>query len=59
MEKYVFILSLATFFLARGLSAEAQEPGKTWKIGVLVSGTASVNATRDEALRTGLRQFRL
>jgi putative ABC transport system substrate-binding protein len=57
MEKYVFILSLATFFLARGLSAEAQEPGKTWKIGVLVSGTASVNATRDEALRTGLRQF--
>jgi len=38
-------------------SADAQQVGKTWKIGVLVSGTASINAARDEALRNGLREF--
>ena len=35
----------------------AQQTGKTWKIGVLVSGTASINAARDEAIRSGLRQL--
>ena len=57
MKKYSFILSLATFIMANALSVEAQESGKTSKIGVLVSGTPSTNAARDEALRTGLRQF--
>ena len=38
-------------------SAQAQQSGKVWKIGVLVSGTAASNASRDEALRSGLRQL--
>jgi putative ABC transport system substrate-binding protein len=35
----------------------AQEPPKVWKIGVLVSTSASANKARDEALRQGLRDF--
>jgi len=38
-----------------GAVAQAQQTGKTWKIGVLVSSTAAINASRDEALRQGLR----
>lgn len=38
-------------------SAQAQQSGKVWKLGVLVSGTAASNASRDEALRSGLRQL--
>lgn len=37
--------------------AGAQQPVKTWKIGVLVSSTQAVNAARDEALRQGLRDL--
>ena len=37
--------------------ASAQQPGKVWKIGVLVSSTQAVNAARDEALRQGLRDL--
>jgi ABC-type uncharacterized transport system substrate-binding protein len=51
-------LSIITFVLVvAGAVAEAQETQKTWKIGVLVSSTASINASRDEALRSRLRQL--
>jgi ABC-type uncharacterized transport system substrate-binding protein len=43
--------------LASAVVANAQQPGKVWKIGVLVSSSQSVNAPRDEALRQGLRDF--
>ena len=39
------------------LPAQAQQPAKSWKIGVLVSSTQAVNAPRDEALRQGLRDL--
>jgi putative ABC transport system substrate-binding protein len=39
------------------LSVEAQQPAKVWRIGVLVSSSASLNASRDEALRQGLREI--
>src|SRR5262245_21883201 len=35
----------------------AQQPARTWKIGVLVSSSQAVNAERDEALRQGLRDL--
>jgi putative ABC transport system substrate-binding protein len=38
-------------------AAEAQQPAKVWKIGVLVSSTAALNAARDEGLRRGLGEF--
>jgi len=37
--------------------ASAQQPVKTWKIGVLVSSTQALNTARDEALRQGLRDL--
>jgi putative ABC transport system substrate-binding protein len=37
--------------------AEAQQPAKAWKIGVLVSSTPSLYAARDEALRQRLREL--
>ena len=43
--------------LAGCVVARAQQPAKTWKIGVLVSGTQAVNGARDEALRQGLRDL--
>jgi putative tryptophan/tyrosine transport system substrate-binding protein len=43
--------------LVVGGVASAQQSGKVWKIGVLVSSTQAVNAARDEALRQGLRDL--
>ena len=52
------IISLLTIILLPAISlVEAQQAAKTWKIGVLVSSTATINAPRDEALRRGLREF--
>jgi putative ABC transport system substrate-binding protein len=48
---------LGLLFLGWLGMAGAQEPAKTWKIGVLASGSRAVNAARDEALRQGLRQL--
>ena len=52
------MLSAAAFFAlvsAFCASAQAQQPPRLWKIGVLVSSTAALNASRDEALLEGLR----
>jgi putative ABC transport system substrate-binding protein len=48
---------IAIVALLVGAMAEAQEPTKTWKIGVLVSSTEALNKSRDEALRQGLREL--
>ena len=37
--------------------AAAQQPGKTWKIGVLASTSRSLNASREDSLWQGLRQL--
>ena len=36
--------------------AQAQQPAKVWKIGVLVSSSPALNASRDEPLWQGLRE---
>jgi putative ABC transport system substrate-binding protein len=38
-------------------AAQAQQPGKIWKIGVLVSTTQALDAARAEGLRQGLREL--
>jgi putative ABC transport system substrate-binding protein len=38
-------------------TAVAQQQAKIWKIGILVSSSPSLNASRDEALRQGLREL--
>jgi putative ABC transport system substrate-binding protein len=57
MRKTFFNLGVCTMLFGFSFSAQAQETQKTWKIGVLVSGTAAINAARDEALRRGLSAF--
>jgi putative ABC transport system substrate-binding protein len=52
-----FPVLIGALLFAVGFPAEAQEPAKSWRIGVLVSSSASLNASRDEALRQGLREI--
>ena len=51
------LLCLALLILASVFSAEAQQPKKVSRIGVLSGGTASSNASRIEAFRQGLRDL--
>jgi len=50
-------LALGGMLFALSLPVAAQEPAKVWRIGVLVSSSASLNASRDDALRQGLREM--
>jgi putative tryptophan/tyrosine transport system substrate-binding protein len=49
--------ALSIMLLTLSVSSQAQQPTKTWKIGVLVSSTEALNKSRDEALRQGLHDF--
>jgi ABC-type uncharacterized transport system substrate-binding protein len=49
--------ALCAMLLALSFPADAQQPAKVWRIGVLVSSSPSLNASRDEALRQGLREI--
>lgn len=54
------IFSAAAFLVlvsALCASGQNQPPPRVWKIGVLVSSTAVLNAPRDEALVQGLREL--
>ena len=57
MKNIISVVGVVTELLAGCIVAAAQQPGKIWKIGVLVSSTQAVNAARDEALRQGLRDL--
>jgi putative ABC transport system substrate-binding protein len=57
MIRKLVVSLLATVLLPAISLVEAQQAGKTWKIGVLVSSTEALNKSRDEALRQGLRDF--
>jgi len=48
---------ICVLLLALSFPADAQEPAKIWRIGVLVSSSPSLNASRDEALRQGLHEI--
>jgi hypothetical protein len=48
--------SFAVLFLLAGCAGMAEaQPANGWKIGVLVSSTPALHASRDEALLQGLR----
>jgi putative ABC transport system substrate-binding protein len=55
MKNIFRIIPFIVTLVICGVVAEAQQTGKVWKIGVLVSGSQTSNASRDEALRQGLR----
>jgi len=48
---------ICVLLLALSFPADAQEPAKVWRIGVLVSSSPSLNASRDDALRQGLHEI--
>ena len=51
-------LAFSAILLAVGVPANAQQqPGKIWKIGVLVSTTHALNASREDNLWQGLRRL--
>ena len=57
MNKRIIVFVLAATILASVRLADAQQPAKVWRIGVLVSSSPSLNASRDEGLRQGLREL--
>ncbi len=57
MIKQILFCLLLTVFLFTVLSAEAQQPAKIPRIGYLIAPSLSVNSTRIEALRQGLREL--
>jgi ABC-type uncharacterized transport system substrate-binding protein len=57
MQNIVRFVGVVMLLLASAALASAQQSVKTWKIGVLVSTSQALNASRDEALRQGLRDL--
>ena len=57
MQNILRVAGIVVGLLAGVTGASAQQAGKVWKIGVLVSSSQAVNAARDEALRQGLRDL--
>ena len=50
-------LALGALLLAVCFPVQAQQPAKVWKIGVLVSTSRALNASREDNLWQGLRQL--
>jgi putative tryptophan/tyrosine transport system substrate-binding protein len=57
MKNIVKVVGVVVLVLASVAVAGAEQQGKVWKIGVLVSSSEALNASRDEALRQGLRDL--
>src|SRR5262247_549955 len=57
MKKKITVLTLCAMLFALCVSAEAQQPKKAPRIGYLSATSPSVNPTRIEAFRQGLREL--
>jgi putative ABC transport system substrate-binding protein len=57
VHRRAFLAGTSAVFLAAPLPAEAQQTGKVWRIGVLESTPATLNAANLEAFRQGLREL--
>src|SRR6202011_5505084 len=55
-RKLVGIIGLALSFVFGGVVAQAQQPKKVPRIGILFAATPSANSERMEAFRQGLRE---
>jgi putative ABC transport system substrate-binding protein len=53
LRRGIIVIALVLF----GAVAQAQQPAKSWKIGVLVSTSPALDEPRAEGLRLGLRDF--
>ena len=57
MTKKLFRVALSAMLFALCSLAEAQQPNRTARIGILQSGSSSSSASRMTALREGLREL--
>src|SRR5215813_10852129 len=57
MKNTVRAFAAIVMLVGWGGMASAQQPAKIWKIGVLVSDSPALNASRAEGLRQGLKDF--
>jgi putative ABC transport system substrate-binding protein len=57
VKRREFIAGLGGAAVAWPLAARAQQPGKTWRIGVLETVSPDLNAKNIEALKRGLREL--
>ena len=57
MNRRAFLNTLAGGLLAAPLAAEAQQPGKVWRIGFLGPGSAERYTDLLQGLRTRLREL--
>jgi putative ABC transport system substrate-binding protein len=57
MKKPTRFFAAVAMLMGWGGLALAQQPAKVWKIGVLVSDSPSMNSTRAEGLRQGLKEL--
>jgi putative tryptophan/tyrosine transport system substrate-binding protein len=57
MRKTIFGLTLSTMIVALCLTAEAQQPGKVHRIGVLISASPSIASRRIQAFQQSLREL--
>lgn len=57
MRKTIFGLTLSTMMVALCLTAEAQQPGKVHRIGVLISASPSIASRRIQAFQQSLREL--
>ena len=56
-ESILKSLVLCILLVPLSFPAQAQQPAKVWKIGVLASTSRSLNASREDSLWQGLRQL--
>ena len=57
MSNKIFLLALSTMLFALCFSAEAQQPAKVPRVGIVTLQPLSAIADRDEAFRQGLREL--
>jgi len=53
----LYALALVALFLAVCFPVQAQQPARVWKIGILVSTSHALNASREDNLWQGLREL--
>src|SRR5262245_61556850 len=57
MDRRAFLGTLAGGLLAAPVAAEAQQPGKIWRVGYLGNGLPTQSAHTRDAFRQGLREL--
>ena len=57
MNRRAFLRTLTGGLLAAPLAAEAQQPGKVWRVGYLGNGLPTQSAHMRDAFRQGLREL--